>query len=117
MVVARGSKCVSLYITRARVCDGIVNAVEGEGTTELWHSRLSHISEKGLMILSKKNLLPGMSCTPLKKCEHCLAGKQTRISFKSSPPSRKPEILDLVYYDVCGPMKRRTLGGALYFVT
>ena len=26
-------------------------------------------------------------------------------------------MLDLVYSDVCGPMKTKTLGGSLYFVT
>ena len=53
----------------------------------------------------------------LEKCEHCLAGKQNRVSFKSNPPSRKTELLELVHSDLCGPMKTRTLGGALYFVT
>ena len=53
----------------------------------------------------------------LKRCSHCLAGKQNRVSFHSSPPTRKSGILDLVHSDLCGPMKTRSLGGALYFVT
>ncbi|KAF5781986.1 putative RNA-directed DNA polymerase [Helianthus annuus] len=44
-------------------------------------------------------------------------GKQRRVSFKSHPPHRRNNILDLVHSDVCGPMKTRTLGGCLYFVT
>ena len=39
------------------------------------------------------------------------------VSLKSSSPFKKPEVLDLVYTDVCGPMKTRSLGGASYFVT
>lgn len=117
MIVARGKKCSSLYFMQAKVSDCIINAVENEGTIELWHKRLSHMSEKGLMVLAKKNLLSGMKNAPLKKCAHCLAGKQTRVAFKTSPPSRKLGILDLVYSDVCGPMKTKTLGGAFYFVT
>ena len=85
--------------------------------TELWHNRLSHMSEKGLMILAKKNLLSGMKSASLKKCAHCLAGKQTRVTFRTSPPLRKPNTFDLVYYNVCGPMKTKTLGGSLYFMT
>ena len=46
-----------------------------------------------------------------------MAGKQNRVSFKSYPLSRKTELIDLVHYDLCGPMKTKTLGGALYFVT
>ena len=66
------------------------------------------------MVLAKKNLLSGMKNAPLKKCAHCLAGKQNRVAFKTSPPSRKSGILDLVYSDVCGPMKLKTLGCDFY---
>ena len=75
------------------------------------------MSEKGLMILAKKNLLSGMKKGSLKKCAHCLAGKQTRVAFKTLRHTRKLGMLDLVYSDVCGPMKTKTLGGSLYFVT
>jgi hypothetical protein len=76
-----------------------------------------HVSKKGLKILAKKNFLSGMKSAPLKKCTHCLARKQNRVSFKSSFSTRKRGILDLVHSDVCGPMKTRALGGCLYFVT
>ncbi|GKA65380.1 putative RNA-directed DNA polymerase [Tanacetum coccineum] len=85
--------------------------------TELWHKRLGHMSEKGMFILSKKNVLSGVHDINLKKCSHCLAGKQTRRAFKSRPSFRTENILDLVHSDVCGPMKTKTLGGCSYFVT
>ncbi|KAJ0085246.1 hypothetical protein Patl1_07551 [Pistacia atlantica] len=75
------------------------------------------MSEKGLAILAKKNLLSRMKSTNLKRCIHCLVRKQNRVSFKSSPPSRKQGILDLVHSNVYGPMKTKTLGSASYFVT
>ena len=53
----------------------------------------------------------------LKRRARCLAGKQTRVAFKTHRHTRKPCMLDLVYYDVCGPMRTKTLGGSLYFVT
>ena len=46
-----------------------------------------------------------------------MAGKRNRVSFKSYPPSRKTELLELVHSDLCGPMTTKTLGGALYFFT
>jgi hypothetical protein len=66
---------------------------------------------------AKKNLLSGMRSADLKKCTHCLVGKQNRVSFKSSPSTKNPGILDLVHLDICGPMKTKTLGSCLYFVT
>ena len=53
----------------------------------------------------------------LEKCSHCMAGKQTRVSFKKHPPSRKSKLLELVHFDVCGPLKVKSFSGALYFVT
>ena len=102
---------------QARVIDSIINTVDDDSTIELWHNRLGHMSEKGLMILAKKNLLSGMKKGPLMRCAYCLAGKQARFAFKTHRHTRKPCMLDLVYSDVCGPMKTKTLGGSLYFVT
>ncbi|GJT89191.1 putative RNA-directed DNA polymerase [Tanacetum coccineum] len=70
-----------------------------------------------MSILSKKNVLSGMHDINLKKRSHRLAGKQTRLAFKSRSPFRMEKILDLVHSDVCGSMKTKTLGGCSYFVT
>ena len=58
-----------------------------------------------------------MKNASLKKCAHYLVGKQTRVTFRTSPLLRKLGMLDLVYSNVYGPMKTKTLGGSLYFVT
>ena len=88
-----------------------MNIVENEASTELWHKRLGHISEKGLQVLARKKLLPvkGMSLLP---CTHCLSRKQSGVAFRIFPSHRKPDILDLVHTDVC-TMQSNTLGGAL----
>ncbi|GKD16351.1 putative RNA-directed DNA polymerase [Tanacetum coccineum] len=97
--------------------DGYHNSSENDDMTELWHKRLGHMSEKRMSILSKKNVLSGVHDIILKKCSHCLVGKQTRRAFKSRPSFRTENILDLVHSDVCDPMKTKTLGGCSYFVT
>jgi len=94
-----------------------VNAIEKKISTELWHNRLGHMSEKGMQVLTKKSLLPGIEGTTLETCDDCLAGKQYRISFKRPSHSTKSNVLDIVYSDLCGRMKVKTLGGALYFLT
>jgi hypothetical protein len=68
------------------------------------------MSEKGMTVLVKKNLLKSVH---IKKCSDYLAGKQHRVTFKSQAPHKKPEVLDLVHFDVC-KMSVRSMGGAKY---
>ena len=89
MVVAKGKKCSSLYLMQARVIDSSINAMGDDSTVELWHNRLGHMSEKGLMILAKKNLISGMKKGSLKMCADCLVGKQTKVAFKTHHHTRK----------------------------
>jgi len=117
LVVARGIKFSGLYWLKTSILFNAVNVVDCDNSSDLWHRRLSHISEKGLNCLAEKNLLPGLKGAKLENCAHCLAGKQHRVSFKSHPPSRKSEVLELVHSDLCGPMRTKTFGGGLYFVT
>ena len=116
MIVACSQKFSSLYLLQAKISKGTINTINDEVTVELWHKRLAHMNEKGLAVLAKNNLLPRMKNASLKKCPHCLAGKQNRVAFKSSPSPRKSGILELIHSDVCSPMKIRTLSGSLYFV-
>ena len=84
---------------------------------ELWHRRLEHISEKGLQILFRKELLLHIKGKSLKPCIDYLAGKQHKVPFhKKVQPTRRKYILDLVHSDVCS-MIEKSLGGAFYFVT
>ena len=115
LVLARGKKNNTLYKIEARLVKGEVNIVENEASTELWHKRLGHISEKGLQVLTRKKLLL-VKGTSLLPCTHCLSGKQSRVAFHGFPSRRKPDILDLVHIDVC-TMQSNTLSGALYCVT
>ncbi|CAI0404237.1 unnamed protein product, partial [Linum tenue] len=61
-------------MTNAKHSKGGINVAEKDSSIELWHKRLGHLSEKGLQILSKKQLLPGAKGTLLKTCVDCLAG-------------------------------------------
>jgi len=83
LIVAKGEKISKLYWTKTLVAKESVNAMDMDAS--LWHRRLSHISEKGLNCLAKKNVLPGLKCVELEKCSHCIAGKQTKVSFKKHP--------------------------------
>ncbi|RDX99372.1 hypothetical protein CR513_17578, partial [Mucuna pruriens] len=111
LVVAKGEKISKLYWTKALVAKDSVNAMDMEAP--LWHWRLSYISKKWLNCLAKKDMLPRLKNAELEKYSHCM----TRVSFKKHPPSRKSKLLELVNYDVCGPLKVKSFSGTLYFVT
>jgi Integrase core domain/GAG-pre-integrase domain len=113
LVVARGIKSGSFYVTQVKMC-GEVNVSECN-STDLWHLRLGHMSEKCIEILFKKNYVPsdGISLT---SCTHCLADKQHRIAFKRNPTSKKSGLLDLMHIDLCS-MGDITIGDVLYFMT
>ncbi|KAI9162145.1 hypothetical protein LWI28_024288 [Acer negundo] len=65
LVVAKGKKFNSLYMTYATLFMGEVNIVD-DSSTELRHMRLGHLSVNGMQILTKKQLLPGLKCTDTK---------------------------------------------------
>ena len=54
LVVARGKKKNTLYVTKAKLPKGEINAVQRDVSIELWHRRIGHISEKGLQTLARK---------------------------------------------------------------
>ena len=59
-MVAKGKKDSTLYFMHANLSKDMVNAMKKDSTVELWHKRLSHMSEKGMTILAKKNVLSGV---------------------------------------------------------
>ena len=105
----------SLYVMQAKVCQEEANMVDDD-SSELWHKTLAHMSSKCMEIRAKKNFLPDVAGMNLKPNVDCLAGKQHRVAFQTSPPSRRKNTLDLVHIDVCS-MDVRSLGSAQYFVT
>ena len=84
--------------------------------TVLWHMRLGHMSERGMVELHKRNLLKGIKTCTLDFCKYCVLGKQNRVQFKTA--MHKTEgILDYVHTDVWGPTRVASQGGHMYFVT
>ena len=70
------------------------------------------MSEKGMQILQKSNLLPYLKLIDLDFCEHCVYEKQKRVGKE-----KKSERLELVHTDVWGPTQVSSLGVSHYYVT
>ena len=49
-------------------------------------------------------------------CETYILGKQSATPFPKISESNSEKRLELVHSGVCGPMRVRSLGGAVYFV-
>ena len=62
-------------------------------------------------------MLPGMKGVALKPSEHCFRGLQCRLNFKNYFSLKKLHALDLIHFDVCGPMATKTISGASYIAT
>ena len=62
--------------------------MEKDDAIELWHRSLGHMGEKGMTQLARRNILSGIDKVHLKNSVDCLAGKQSRVAFRSSLPSR-----------------------------
>ena len=114
--MAKEKKQNTLYVMEAKLHKGEINAAQRDASIELWHRRLGHINEKRLQTLVRKKFLPNLQVMPLKTCDHCLVRKAHIVSFHTYPPSRKPNVIDLIHTDVC-TVQTRIVGGALYFVT
>lgn len=104
LVVARGEVCCTLYKTQLKMNKGGLFAMENESSPNLWHKRLAHMSERGLQILTKKELIPCNTGTSLDPCDFCVIAKHHKVSFQSSF-NKKTEVLSVVYSDVCGHLK------------
>ena len=67
--------------------------------TMTWNYKLGHMSERGLKILVKRNLIPGLKSVNLPFCEHYVTSKQHRLMFGRST-ARSKHILKLIHSDV-----------------
>ena len=84
----------------------------------LWHHRLGHIGEKGLKTLKNKNLVEGLEDCNLdfEFCEHCIYGKQHRVSFYSSP-HKSSSLLDYIHLNLFGRVDVPSLSKSRYYVS
>ena len=72
------------------------------------------MSEKGMHLLHKRGYLNDIG--KLEFCEHCVFGKQKRVSFSLSTHYTKG-ILDYIRFDLWGRAPHSSIGGCDYMIT
>ena len=72
-----------------------------------WHNRYGYLDVSGLGELSRNNLVPDLNLQFPKEinCTTCLKSKCTTKPFFSSE-IRAKELLEIIYGDICGPVKK-----------
>ncbi|XP_050940564.1 uncharacterized protein LOC127149396 [Cucumis melo] len=85
----------------------------------LWHLRNGHLKFGGLKTLQEKNMVTGLPQIKSHSeiCEDCVVGKQHRDRFPTEKSWRAKHVLELIHYDLCGPINPTLNGGKRYFVT
>jgi len=72
MVMGKGTKHSTLYITHAKIVKDVVHTDEFVDGIDLWHKRLCH-----KFVLVRKNVLSNVGKTHLQKCSYsCLRSPQ-----------------------------------------
>ena len=79
--------------------------------SKLWHLRYGHLSFAGLNMLSMKRMVDGFPSIvdSNDKCKAFILGKQHRLPFNSINSRRAKAPLELVHFDLVGPMKTTSI--------
>ena len=78
--------------------------------------QLGHMSEKAMIILSKKGCLGSAGTSRLEFCDHCVFGKHKRVSF-STAKHRTEKILNYIHSDLWDSSKVPSFAGKRYMLT
>ena len=101
LIVMKGQKLVgNIYkLMGTKIVSGAATVeLELDGIT-LWHMRLEHIGERGMIELHKRNLLKGIKTCKLEFYKYFIFGKQNKVQFKTTTHKTKG-ILDYVHTDI-----------------
>ena len=84
---------------------------------ELWHRRLAHVHYRELPLVWKVvEGLPEILPKHEGVCKGCAKGKNTKKTFPSRKRNAKG-ILEIIHFDVCGPMSSSSLSRYVYYVS
>nr|GEW59692.1 hypothetical protein [Tanacetum cinerariifolium] len=83
----------------------------------LWHRRLSRLNFDTINLLSKNGIVVGLPKLKFIKdhlCSFCELGKAKRKSFQTKITPSLKRRLQLLYIDLCGPMRVASINGKRY---
>ncbi|KAG8496828.1 hypothetical protein CXB51_008136 [Gossypium anomalum] len=119
LVVMKGKrKIAKLYVLQGSTVTSdaavVSSSLSDDDITKFWHMRLEHMSENGMVKLSKKGLLDGQGICKLNFCEHCVFGKKKRVRFTRGIYNTKGT-LEYIHSDLWGPSRIPSRDNGLEF--
>ncbi|KAG8503839.1 hypothetical protein CXB51_001965 [Gossypium anomalum] len=113
-------KTAKLYVLQGSTVTGDAtvsfSSLSDDDITKLWHMRLGHMSENGMVELSKRGLLDGQEICELNFSEHCVFRKQKRVRFTRGIHNTKGT-LEYIHSDLWGSSRVPSRGGTNYMLT
>lgn len=92
-------------------------AKAADNMTDLWHSRLGHMSSKNLELLSKKGYLSNLNVMEPSFRVSCVFGNSHKLSFPATKHTTKGA-LEYIHFDIWeSPANTKSLGGCRYFIS
>lgn len=108
--VLKAKRESNMYFLLGRSRVEEVNLVTVKDETDLWHSRLGHVSQKSIDTLVRKGFLDKKKISSLQFCESCVIRKAHRVSFGSGQHTSKA-CLEYIHADLWGsPTFPKSLG-------
>lgn len=116
-VLAADYKDTLYFLDGTPVKEEVNAAEEVLNDTLLWHSRLGHMSVRGIKCLVKAGFLDVPDIKEMETCEHCILGKFHKISFKKGKHNSE-EPLAYVHSDLWGsPNVTPSLSKCQYYIS
>ena len=118
LFVGKGYESGGMFrLSLADFCNKVVNHIHSNvNESEVWHSRLCHISFGVMTRLAKLDLIPSFTLAKGSKCLSCVQAKQPRKPHKAAE-ERHLAPLELIHSDLCEMNGVLTKGGKRYFMT
>ena len=87
----------------------LVHSIDSQ--SELWRRRMGHLHYRALPLLRKIVIgILEFSVEQDRVCKGCVPGKHVKATFPNNEIGSKG-VLDLVHFDVCGPMSVDSISG------
>lgn len=99
VIKTRRTACNIYKLLWGKIMGDVAYVGTNNDKTKLWHIHFSHLNERGMMKLYKRNFLKGVHSFTIGLYKYYVLGKLCRVRFNIRQHSTKG-ILDYVHYDV-----------------
>ena len=101
----------SMYLLKLGVSESCQISREEDQEVWLWHHRFCHQNFHAIDVMRRGEMVRGLTKISFsdRVCRNYVAGKHSRSKFPSSSAYRATRRLELIYGDICGPIKPSTI--------